>query len=451
MNAHHVLDLPGGLNLSPPPKAGMDPSLHVMPIQSTYYLPLVNYQRDVLTPEVTVGDQVKGGDRIAPGVISPTSGVIKDLSDHTWAHPSHTQIPTITLEADGADEFLPLANIDSSKHRAENKLSRIERCAVHGLGGAAFSTATKIQRVLAHGTPTLIVNAVECEPGIHCDDALMQNRAIEIVQACNSLCSWLNLPSGLLAIENDKSLAIDRLTRAMQQEKSPMRMIELSAVYPSGAESTLVQRLTGIHLTQGQPAANVGVLCLNVATVLAIHQALKGYFSVDRILSITTQELHQSVNVQARFGTPIDAILKFASTLHPNINQSLINNPHNVTVGGPLSGYPLPIDSAPLMASSNALLVGEIPKKKDATACIRCTDCVSVCPVNLLPQELYSAASSNDLDTAQKYSLDTCILCGCCDLVCPANIPLTNWFRHAKDTLSQQRLNEKNALIAKKR
>jgi len=35
--------------------------------------------------------------------------------------------------------------------------------------------------------------------------------------------------------------------------------------------------------------------------------------------------------------------------------------------------------------------------------------------------------------------------------VCPANIPLTSWFQYSKDTLRQQRVDEKNAIAAKQR
>jgi len=90
-------------------------------------------------------------------------------------------------------------------------------------------------------------------------------------------------------------------------------------------------------------------------------------------------------------------------------------------------------------------MVGVEADKKPATPCIRCAECAVVCPVNLLPQELHSAAASRELDTAERYSVDRCILCGCCDIVCPANIPLTSWFRHTKQALMQQRQDESNA------
>jgi electron transport complex protein RnfC len=48
------------------------------------------------------------------------------------------------------------------------------------LGGAGFPTALKLRN--AQKIDTLIINAVECEPYISCDDALIQQYAEEISQ-----------------------------------------------------------------------------------------------------------------------------------------------------------------------------------------------------------------------------------------------------------------------------
>jgi len=77
INVVEVKGLPGGLALRTPTGASMDPSLHVMPLQSHYFLPLVNYQRDLLTPKVIAGDHVKGGEILAAGVIIPHTLMFK--------------------------------------------------------------------------------------------------------------------------------------------------------------------------------------------------------------------------------------------------------------------------------------------------------------------------------------------------------------------------------------
>jgi electron transport complex protein RnfC len=55
-----------------------------------------------------------------------------------------------------------------------------------------------------------------------------------------------------------------------------------------------------------------------------------------------------------------------------------------------------------------------------------------VCPIQLLPQQLFWYACADDEAKLRSYGLVDCIECGCCDLVCPSHIPLTADFRTAK-------------------
>lgn len=68
----------------------------------------------------------------------------------------------------------------------------------------------------------------------------------------------------------------------------------------------------------------------------------------------------------------------------------------------------------------------------DEQPCIRCGECATVCPIQLLPQQLFWYACADDEAKLRSYGLTDCIECGCCDLVCPSHIPLTADFRNAK-------------------
>jgi electron transport complex protein RnfC len=70
-----------------------------------------------------------------------------------------------------------------------------------------------------------------------------------------------------------------------------------------------------------------------------------------------------------------------------------------------------------------------------AMPCIRCSKCVDVCPVDLLPQQLYWHARANNLEQVQQHNLFDCIECGCCSYVCPSNISLVSYYRHAKSAV----------------
>jgi electron transport complex protein RnfC len=74
-----------------------------------------------------------------------------------------------------------------------------------------------------------------------------------------------------------------------------------------------------------------------------------------------------------------------------------------------------------------------------------------VCPVQLLPQQLFWYACADDEKHMRSYGLTDCIECGCCDLVCPSHIPLTADFRKAKGRIREQADEKARAERARRR
>ena len=81
--------------------------------------------------------------------------------------------------------------------------------------------------------------------------------------------------------------------------------------------------------------------------------------------------------------------------------------------------------------------MSETPSPGSELPCIRCGDCAAVCPVQLLPQQLFWYACADDERKLRDHGLTDCIECGCCDLVCPSHIPLTFDFRMAKARIQE--------------
>ncbi len=98
-----------------------------------------------------------------------------------------------------------------------------------------------------------------------------------------------------------------------------------------------------------------------------------------------------------------------------------------------MTGKSVTTDRIPLVKATNCILVlSDEEQFGNEQPCIRCGDCASVCPVQLLPQQLFWYACADNEAKLRSYGLMDCIECGCCDLVCPSHIPLTADFRMAK-------------------
>jgi len=119
-----------------------------------------------------------------------------------------------------------------------------------------------------------------------------------------------------------------------------------------------------------------------------------------------------------------------------------------------MMGFDLPDDGLPAAKGSNCFIVAsknEIPDPQPASACIRCGECVKVCPARLLPQQLYWYARARDFDKTQEQHLFDCIECGCCAYVCPAHIPLVHYYRFAKTEIWASERERKKADHARRR
>ena len=83
--------------------------------------------------------------------------------------------------------------------------------------------------------------------------------------------------------------------------------------------------------------------------------------------------------------------------------------------------------------------------------CIRCGQCVDVCPVALSPLQLLRDIEAERLSLARAHGLRDCTECGRCDPVCPSRIPLLKLFRTSKHALLIEERATANADAARAR
>ena len=425
--------LRGGLALPRnKPSLNTDGGIPTLELPATICIPLLNYKQQVLDPVVCVGQIVRLGDPIAEGIIASCHGVIQSIETCAVPHPSALDSTCVIIAPDKDQPKKFTAHPTQEFVSAE----RISMCAVHGLGGAGFKTIDKLNAVSVNDkavVDTLIINAVECEPLISCDESLIANQAYDIVISIEGLINLTQCRRCLFAIENDKTKAIEKLQLAIQHYSKDVRfeLIYLDPIYPSGAERPLVERLTVEKMPSDAFPSTLGIVCINVATALATEQARQGIPMVSRVVSIAGDLAVNPIDVRVTFGTSVyDVILKSGNLDH--IDNAVIR------LGGPLSGYIIQDLSTPITATTNCITLESVVKPEQVHPCIRCGACSDVCPVELLPQQLNAYCLDENTDKAKAFRLNECIECACCDVVCPSNIPLTQTFRFAKGLIREQ-------------
>lgn len=69
-------------------------------------------------------------------------------------------------------------------------------------------------------------------------------------------------------------------------------------------------------------------------------------------------------------------------------------------------------------------------------ACIRCAQCVSVCPMGLEPYLLNRLSQRKMAERMERERILDCIECGSCSFTCPAHLPLLDHIRLGKASVS---------------
>ena len=396
-------------------------------------LPLRQHVGTPSVPVVGVGQHVLKGqlmarpaDYISATLHAPSSGTVSAIGNASVVHAGNVDTPCITMETDGADKGVPVSGRSDALDLAPRVVEElIQRAGIIGMGGAGFPTHAKVCEGTAHEVETLIINGAECEPYITCDDRLIQERAGEIIDGARIVAHTIGAGNCIIAVEDDMQDAYEALKSGCSQ--FDIDLVTVPAIYPAGGEKQLIQTLTGREVPTAGLPIHIGIIVQNVATVAAVSRAVRhGEPMLSRIVTVAGAVTYPG-NYEVRIGTPIGFVLKEAG-YEPRPGVTVLS-------GGPMMGTRVGDTRAPVTKTTNCLLVQPDIESRSPRSCIRCGDCIPVCPVGLQPQALYDYSRASDFDAAQDYHLFDCIECGCCSYVCPSNLPLVHYYRYAKSAI----------------
>jgi electron transport complex protein RnfC len=428
--------LHGGIRLEAHKTRSTSVPIIDVPLPKQLILPITQHAGDPAQPTVGIGERVLRGQIIAetPAALgapvhASSSGHIAAIESWPVSRRYGENAPCIIIECDGEDEPVE-STAEAPGYDAQEPtalLRTILQGGIVGLGGAVFPTAQKLMQAKAGHLEFLILNGVECEPYISCDDMLMREHADRVLRGAQVLLHALSVNSCFVVVESDKPEALQSLAESMDQLGDERLVLkQVPTIYPSGGEDQLVQLVANREVPTGGLPIDVGCLVQNVGTAAAVHDWLFDHEPlISRITTVTGDGVVTPANVRARLGTTVGDIIEHVG--------GYTENAQKLVIGGPMTGKSVTTDRVPLVKATNCILVmSELPTIGPETPCIRCGDCAAVCPVQLLPQQLFWYACADDEAKLRDHGLTDCIECGCCDLVCPSHIPLTFDFRMAK-------------------
>ncbi len=399
-------------------------------------IPLQQHIGAPCKPLVAVGDHVLQGQKIGDGeglcvpVHASVSGTVVAIEPRR--HPNGQVVESIVIENDFAEQSIPFSACDLPIEQmdADTILHTIREAGIVGMGGAAFPSDFKAISAMEK-VDTIIANACECEPYITSDDSLLRTEPEKVLEGMMILRHVLSPDRLVLAIEDNKSAAIERL-RTLAEKYPLIQVVVLPTRYPQGSEKQVIQAVTGRQVPPGGLPTNVGCMVLNVSTFAAIDRAIRlGMPLIRRLVTVSGEAVANPQNVIVPIGTPFADVIQAVGGLHEQVDR-VIN-------GGPMMGVAQEELCVPVVKATNSILclLKDRNRQADNPVCLRCGKCLAVCPMHLQPLYLYRFALAGKVHQLNRLNLSDCMECGSCAFTCPAKLPLVEQFRLGKKLVKE--------------
>lgn len=398
----------------------------------TVTIPLQQHAGAPCQPLVKKGEAVTEGQKIGEAqafvsapIHSSINGKVKDVD--LAQHPSGSRVLSVVIEGDGTVREWAGEAVDLSTLAPELIRDTIRDSGIVGMGGAAFPTSVKLSPPKGKTIDTVLLNGCECEPFLTADHRIMVEEPDRVVWGLRALMKTVGAPNGLIGVEENKPDAVEALSKAIGNDPA-LKIIVTETKYPQGAEKMLIKAALGRKIPTGKLPLDVGVVVNNVGTAAAIFEAINYKKPlIERVLTVSGNGVKEPKNLRVRIGTAFEEVINQCGGLAGEGEVEVLN-------GGPMMGVAQTTLAVPVLKGTSGITVLTAasikPMKYDP--CIRCSSCVEVCPMGLMPYRLGDYGRTARVAEFKDWAGLSCIECGCCSYVCPSKRPLLQWIRVGK-------------------
>ena len=389
--------------------------------------------------KVEIGQVIaKSGGYVSSNIHSPVAGTVTKLDMIVDSSGYKKQCIVIRTDQKNESNFqqpeFPLKREITMDQK--DILQHITDSGIVGLGGATFPSHVKLDLKNDNKVDCLIINGVECEPYLTADHRLMLEKADEIIVGIQILMHALHINRAVIGIENNKKDAIRVLKKAAKTDNR-IKVAALRVKYPQGSEKQLIKAILNREVPMGGLPMDVGVIVHNVGTIFAIYQAVQHDRPlIERVVTVTGKNLKEPSNFWVKIGTPVKDLVEAVGGI-PEGTRKIVN-------GGPMMGKALKDTDVPITKGTSGILVisEDEASREEAKPCIRCSNCIFVCPMGLEPNLLMDLSEKGFYERAGAEDIMTCIECGSCSYVCPSHRPLLDYIRFGKSIVKKLQVAE---------
>lgn len=318
-------------------------------------------------------------------------------------------------------------------------ISHIFEAGVVGCGGAGFPTHIKLKSKPEY----FIVNGAECEPLLRTDRYIMSHLADKLIAGVTAIAGALHVRYALIALKKSYTEEIEALEAAIGRASANIQLHLMDSFYPAGDEQEIVYEVTGKVVPPSGIPLDVGAVVDNVATVIAVADALEGIPLTQKYVTVTGEVGEPSV-LYVPVGT------SFLECINEAGGTEL--DDYIVVAGGPMMGKVLTKREAMdavitkttsgliVLKTTSAIVANAAMDKKRMlnqakSVCIQCSYCTQLCPRHMLGHPLrphmimrkLAMASFEDdsqlLEDTDIRQAAICSECGICEVyACPMGL-----------------------------
>jgi Na+-translocating ferredoxin:NAD+ oxidoreductase RnfC subunit len=309
-----------------------------------------------------------------------------------------------------------------------NLADKVKQAGVVGAGGGGFPTHVK----LAAQAETVIANGAECEPLLHKDAVIMEERAADLVRGMQLAMQATGAKEGVIGIKGKKQRAVEAVSKACAGTN--IRVQLLGDYYPAGDEYDLVFNVTGKLIPPGGIPINVGVVVNNVETFVNVAAAADG-----------TPVTHKLLTIAGAVKSPITLRVPIGTTYRDCIEAAggLTTEDPVLCLGGLMMGQTTDNLDTPVTKTATGVVVlprdhhiierklkpNKVQAKIGKSACDQCRYCTEFCPRFLLgyavePHQVMRslAFTATGAEHFNQWA-SLCCSCGLCTLyACPEEL-----------------------------
>lgn len=299
----------------------------------------------------------------------------------------------------------------------------LEEIGLVGMGGAGFQTSEKIRS--AENAHTLIINGIECEPGMTIDKSVLLNDSLWVAAGANACAKAIGATKIILAVENNPELISE-----LNKRYGEFLIVPFSGKYPAGAEKLILKRFLGKMPAPGKRPPDFGYLIQNVVSLRAVGRAIiDGIPVVERPLTLAMPSIGFYKNLIAPIGIQVRELLDL-------YNLPYDSSMHIIADSGLMMGREINRFSIIEKTTLSVLVLKRDDSFRTERPCTRCGNCNTACPLDLHPFVLTDKIKKGKTGgSAFQAQMTECFLCGACSAVCPSGIPLVQTLEKGKQCL----------------